>query len=1527
MKPPRKKSIDSDMNLLELAHHLRQEHLFILSEKQQIQRLNSKILSSTERLCHLSWIIRQQKANLESLLSRGEVDPAMCCFLASAYENVTFVESYKKLGPNDSAYSALLGHLRKHPTLLAQCLNLVQASHDMHTLSQVVTTSLYGECLVMEDKFFMLTLLKELIDCQVASNENPRRVLRHGTCAFSRIYKMFSEGMSSAKMFLISVLHDPVISVLAEDDLYLDTDVQRAVFRFPADERLRHFGPEGSEGYAEKVEKYRLLAVEQLSSLVLKFVESIKNNFFCFPESLCWLVRQLALSLKAANKVDANEINAICADLVFGHFICHAIVHPEHYGIVDMHISAIAKFNLIQVAQVIQVLAMASWEEVDPKLSVLYEKFPKDCLSSQLNLFLKESHDSQLKSFNVHLKDSTRKSILVTENHLKSFVGFLYDVKDLLSDTLAKDSLEDILINVPKPAQQPVVVDVPVVENDRSKRNALSKSSKRGRSSREVNGSSGSLSKKSDSGSDFPPEVLVIPIENRSDNSLPGMASEEKILEVESQKRQTKVRMNLEANAINDDTDSFIGGSASEVAAEKRARFSQDQESVGTYDNLEVISEAPSNHSVASSVDIEEDENENDNLSDMVSANVSSGRGTPNVSGRDTPSSESSHSDGGRPPGGQGVSNGQAAVAVVRPTQQDVQLRSIPVTKPDRSGNQNDLEEKFGKFGFKPTESNAPDETKSMLSDTWSTDVLASDSEAFEHHDNSLPSLPNFNNLVIPAHQALLGAEFSETASQSDAWSTDALNSDTERLQEFDIDDNGSVRSAPARDEDVEPDPFGAIGAVGGLSMSALTGNEMPSPFADDFPKDGTIRPATRNSKHGPDMPSIPVSDVNASLIDLDDAPKIELPVGFGNNMQTLGRLSFEMRNRNLSEEEAVSFFMPFLRETESSPTPKTHRSSISELLSVDISKTTSAPAGQRSNGTECLIDFEDEFAAFVDIRAEMENNASPGLKVDYQGLSASSSTNDFRFSFTSISSNTTENGDKDGDSESPPAEKPVETRSVLEATGAIPKSLGRTKASSSREKRPPTTTEHSSSRGNGSRRSFFRGLNLKSKVQEKLKSLKEKRSATSTNNLSDEQASTVTVINTQMESVDDILEKYRDKQKCFESDSVAPNQHSVLETFDDIRNDLAAALTVTDKVAIFNNTKRKLRRVLSLVDIQSVPFHMSEQSSPNGFFVKADIELMKFLKVLLAEAKHLHNATQVVVLQETLRCVSTLDDRQCQQLFWSLREDFQRRSPYITYLIESKQSLLTVLAHFESTLEHLSQDKIVCTHNLMAICVKQYLERKEKVLTYFVSKFQKLTLADEKVELFEKFLKFLFKSMETDPVWQLASDEQLDYARGVMERFVISQIYLFALYPNGDGDVLRDQLLHQHMQNLGKVITPNHKDLRIPARYNSECPWTAAQEELLTINAYKSAREKAMCITRTCTVIMNLLSLATDRSVPAADDLMPVLVFVLIKANPPTLLSTVQYVNSFYEKQFEGEEAYWWIQFCSAVEFIKTMN
>lgn len=71
----------------------------------------------------------------------------------------------------------------------------------------------------------------------------------------------------------------------------------------------------------------------------------------------------------------AFQIYEICIDLVFTHFICPAVVNPEPYGITDVPIGYIARFNLMQVAQILQMLAVRKYQEVDAKVADLYNKF------------------------------------------------------------------------------------------------------------------------------------------------------------------------------------------------------------------------------------------------------------------------------------------------------------------------------------------------------------------------------------------------------------------------------------------------------------------------------------------------------------------------------------------------------------------------------------------------------------------------------------------------------------------------------------------------------------------------------------------------------------------------------------------------------------------------------------------------------------------------------------------------------------------------------------------------------------------------------------------------------------------------------------------------------------------------------------------------------------------------------------------------------------------------------------------------
>lgn len=109
-----------------------------------------------------------------------------------------------------------------------------------------------------------------------------------------------------------------------------------------------------------------------------------------------------------------------------------------------------------------------------------------------------------------------------------------------------------------------------------------------------------------------------------------------------------------------------------------------------------------------------------------------------------------------------------------------------------------DIDDKFCKFEINKLVE--VDETVSIISDTWSTDVLASDSETIDASDGErnfstplIPSavvLPGDNNFGAQMRASFLDA--SETRSES-AWSTDVLASDSEKITELDTDDNNSI--------------------------------------------------------------------------------------------------------------------------------------------------------------------------------------------------------------------------------------------------------------------------------------------------------------------------------------------------------------------------------------------------------------------------------------------------------------------------------------------------------------------------------------------------------------------------------------------------------------------------------------------------------------------------------------------------------------------------------------------------------------
>ncbi|PIA31110.1 hypothetical protein AQUCO_05200005v1 [Aquilegia coerulea] len=148
----------------------------------------------------------------------------------------------------------------------------------------------------------------------------------------------------------------------------------------------------------------------------------------------------------------------------------------------------------------------------------------------------------------------------------------------------------------------------------------------------------------------------------------------------------------------------------------------------------------------------------------------------------------------------------------------------------------------------------------------------------------------------------------------------------------------------------------------------------------------------------------------------------------------------------------------------------------------------------------------------------------------------------------------------------------------------------------------------------------------------------------------------------------------------------------------------------------------------------------------------------------------------------------------------------------------------------------------------------------------------------------------------------------------------------VFATHPE---DVECDDKLFEKMALVQQFIRPESLDIQ-PA-FQNESSWLLAQKELQKINMYKAPKEKLVCILNCCKVINNLLlnaSIASNEHPPGADEFLPVLIYVTLKANPPQLHSNLLYIQRYRcQSRLVSEASYFFTNMLSAESFISNID
>ncbi|XP_056397168.1 GTPase-activating protein and VPS9 domain-containing protein 1 isoform X3 [Hyla sarda] len=1494
-----------------LARHLKQERLYVNSEKQLIQRLNADVLKTAEKLYRTSWISKQQRINLDRLiLTSAEASPAECCQHAKVLEDTQFVDGYKQLGFQETSYGEFLNRLRENPRLIASCLVAGEKFYQENAQSVIHTvfTSLYGNCIMQEDESYLLQVLRYLIEFELKESDNPRRLLRKGTCAFSIIFKLFTEGLFSAKLFLTATLHEPIMQLLVEDEDHLEIDPSKVTERFSPAQQEKLFGEKGSDRFRQKVHEMVESNEAKLVTLVNKFIGYLKQNTYCFPHSLRWIVSQMFKTLSCVEGLDVGEVRSMCTDLLLTCFICPAIVNPEQYGIIsDAPINEVARFNLMQVGRLLQQLALTGFEEADSCNRNNLSKFDKSCVAAFLDVVIggRAVETPPLSSVNL-LEGLSRTVVYMTYSQLVTLLGFLRGV--ISGDQLREEdrmALENLLASVPQtrlgknnhdstpystpqlsPATTPacrknrlpigqqlaamtvwdtsasnlsahINLVTPFVTRSRSK-NSLLEAEHEGAPQDNVP-------------EDQPEEVLVISL-GTGPQLTPGMMSENEVLNMQ-------LVDNGQADVPVDDTK--LHGKP-----DKTLRFSL------CSDNLEGISEGPSNRSNSvSSLDLE-----GESVSEL----------------------------GAGPSGSNGV-------------------EALQLLEHEQATTQDNLDDKLRKFEIRDMMGLTEDrDISETVSETWSTDVLGSDFDpnidedrlqeiagaAAENMLGSLLCLPGSGSILL---DPCTGSTISETTSE--AWSVEVLPSDSEapdlkqeeRLQELE-----SCSGLGSTSDDTEVREVSSRPSTPGLSVVSgisATSEDIPNKIED-------LRSECSSDFGGKDSVTSP--EVEDCVHMSSQRPSVDPRQAKTSNMACLFPGVHHITSPPSQTESLLAMFDPLAPSSHEVVRPKVHYARPSHPP-PDPPILEGAIGGNEAR----LPTFGSHVFVPTDSDAYRQRHSCPERLV--RSRSSDIATSIRRPMSDPGWARRTGNEER----ELPSGGMVLGASAAINASQSSSSSPSKDSSRGEPEERKDSDDERSDRNRPWWRKRFVSAM-PKAPIPFRKKESKDKEKEDLVPDRFSMPDDTTSRLGTHSQAAEDILDKYRNAMKrTSPSDGAAgsyegadavgdgeslhdsPREEALQNmTSDDLPDSASQTAPPPDSSFSYRDAKKKLR--LALCSADSVAFPMLSHSTRNGLpdhTDPEDNEIVCFLKVQLAEAINLQDKNLMAQIQETMRCVSRFDHRTCSKILASIAEDYRKRASYIAYLTRCRQGLQSTQAHLERLLQRVLRDKEVSTRYFTTVCVRLLLESKEKKIQEFIKDFQKLTAADDKTAQVEEFLQSLYGAMAQDVIWQNASEEQLQDAQTAIERSVMNRIFKLAFYPNQDADVLRDQVLYDHIQRLSKVVTANHRALQIPEVYLREAPWPSAQAEIRTISAYKTPRDKVQCILRMCSTIMNLLSLANEYSVPGADDFVPVLVFVLIKANPPCLLSTVQYINSFYSNRLTGEESYWWMQFTAAVEFIKTID
>ncbi|XP_061401056.1 rab5 GDP/GTP exchange factor [Musca vetustissima] len=198
----------------------------------------------------------------------------------------------------------------------------------------------------------------------------------------------------------------------------------------------------------------------------------------------------------------------------------------------------------------------------------------------------------------------------------------------------------------------------------------------------------------------------------------------------------------------------------------------------------------------------------------------------------------------------------------------------------------------------------------------------------------------------------------------------------------------------------------------------------------------------------------------------------------------------------------------------------------------------------------------------------------------------------------------------------------------------------------------------------------------------------------------------------------------------------------------------------------------------------------------------------------------------------------------------------------------------------------------------------------------------------DELSELVQNAYSKFSDLVHNDASFQIATNEDREMAIDFFEKVVMTKNHKFLFSPYFTTDEENDVKVQKRIRQLS-WITAKHLACCID-EVNAESRELVynAITELVGIDSFYSPQEKLECTVRCCRHIFELLKHSVGGPA-SADEFLPALIFVVLKANPVRLHSNINFVTRFTNasRLMSGEGGYYFTNLCCAISFIENLT